>query len=579
MPKVAIEFKDFSFQYLAQAEPTLKHINLTIYEGEKVLIIGPSGSGKSTLTSCINGLIPHSYKGHVRGQLLIKGKDVFQSEQALFERSKTIGSVLQDTDGQFIGLTVAEDIAFSLENDQISPSEMKARVLESSRLVKMADFLAQEPHALSGGQKQSVSLAGVLIDAVEILLFDEPLANLDPAAGQEAIALIDQLSREKNTTTVIVEHRLEDVLFRHVDRIILIADGTVAANLSADDLLSSPLLVTHGIRQPLYLAALSYAGIPITPNMHPEQLETLVITDETKNAVQHWFSTRNTPLDQEKKSDFLNIEHVSFSYQPDKPVLCDLNFSIEKGEFLAIVGQNGAGKSTLSKLICGFEKGATGKITLENQDLSVLTIAERAQKIGYVLQNPNQMISKAMIFDEVAMGLRARHLSEDQVKERVNQTLKICGLYPFRNWPIAALSFGQKKRVTIASILVLEPEILILDEPTAGQDYKHYTEIMTFLESLNHRGITIIIITHDMHLMLEYAKRVLVFGNQKCLADLTPEDLFSHPTLLKTANLKTTSLYELAKRCEIEDTSGFIRHFIDCERAISEKAEKEVEHG
>lgn len=566
MSEIAIQFKDFSFQYLAQAEPTLKHINLTIHEGEKVLIIGPSGSGKSTLTDCINGLIPHSYQGETSGELWIKGQNVLESELPLFERSKLVGTVLQDTDGQFIGLTVAEDIAFSLENDEVPPEQMHQSVLETSQLVGMSAFLDNEPHALSGGQKQSVSLAGVLVDAVDILLFDEPLANLDPSAGKEAIHLIDWLSKEKKTTTVIVEHRLEDVLYRRVDRIVLLADGEIIADLPADDLLTSDLLSSYGIREPLYLAALRYANQTILPEQHPDSLSHFVMTDENKKAIQNWFNEKYDEKKEETTKELVRIEHLNFAYEKKRPVLKDINVIINQGEFTAVVGQNGAGKSTLSKLICGFEKLNEGKIYFNQKDLSELTIAERAKHIGYVLQNPNQMISKSLIFDEVALGLRSRDYSEQEIREKVEKTLKICGLFPFRNWPISALSFGQKKRVTIASILVLDPEMLILDEPTAGQDYRHYTEIMDFLETLNARGITIVIITHDMHLMLECARRVLVFGKQRLLADLKPEEVFVDEKLLTEASLKETSLFELAKRCSINDGTGFIKHFIDSER-------------
>ena len=546
-------------------------INLKLYQGEKVLIIGPSGSGKSTLTACINGLIPHAYAGDFSGSLKIKGRDVLADKLPIFERSKSIGTVLQDTDGQFIGLSVAEDIAFSLENDQIPLDQMHQRVLASSKLVKMDDFLASEPHALSGGQKQSVSLAGVMIDAVDILLFDEPLANLDPAAGKEAIELIDWISKEKQTTTVIVEHRLEDVLYRHVDRIILINDGRILADVSADEMLSSSLLAENGIREPLYLAALKYAGLTLTPDLKPDNLAKMSLSEAAQKQLQDWFKQAKPQAKPAAAENLLTVKNLNFAYENGKNVLNDVNFQIAAGEFLAIVGQNGAGKSTLSKLICGFEKLTSGQILFKNQDLADLTIAQRAEHIGYVMQNPNQMISKAQIFDEVALGLRARGLAEAEIREKVEATLKICGLYEFRNWPVSALSFGQKKRVSIASILVLEPELLILDEPTAGQDYRHYTEIMSFLEQLNQRGITIVIITHDMHLMLEYARRVLVFGQHRLLADLAPEQVFVNSNLLQEASLKETSLYDLAKRCGIADGAGFIRHFIEFERQLRQQ--------
>ncbi|GAB2026612.1 ABC transporter ATP-binding protein [Lactovum odontotermitis] len=569
-----IEFKNFSFQYLAQMEPTLHDINLKIFSGEKVLIVGPSGSGKSTLMACINGLIPHAFKGNAEGELLIEGKSVFGQE--LFVRSESVGTVLQDPDGQFIGLTVGEDIAFSLENKEVEVPEMHRRVRESARRVRMEDWLDQEPHALSGGQKQRVSLSGVLVDAVKILLFDEPLANLDPLAGKSAIALIDEVGRESEATTIIVEHRLEDALFCGVDRIVLINEGRIIADEEPDCLLAQNYLPEAGIREPLYVTVLRYAGLSLDAGMKLSSVTDLSLSSAQKSAVQDWYEAGEGLSDAAGGKILLSIKDLSFAYDSGGPVLEDVSLEIEAGNFIAIVGQNGAGKTTLSKLICGFEKLKQGQILWKGQDLADLTIVERAQHIGYVMQNPNQMISKTMIFDEVALGLRSRGIADEAlIREKVEDTLKICGLYPFRNWPVSALSFGQKKRVTIASILVLEPELLILDEPTAGQDYRHYSEMMTFLESLNQRGITIVIITHDMHLMLEYARKCFVFADHKLIAALKPEELMTNSLLLDEADLKETSLFQLAEICGIADKSGFIRRFIDVDR----QNRKELQHG
>ena len=245
--------------------------------------------------------------------------------------------------------------------------------------------------------------------------------------------------------------------------------------------------------------------------------------------------------------------------------------SVKKGELIAIVGTNGAGKSTFSKVVCGFEHQQEGTLRFNGRDLMELSIKERADHIGYVMQNPNQMISKTLIFDEVALGLRTRGVPEEEVTRRVEETLKICGLWPFRKWPVSALSFGQKKRVTIASILVLEPEMIILDEPTAGQDYRHYTDIMAFLEELNGRGITVVMITHDMHLMLEYARRAVVFSQGRVIADDSSASILTNPDVISRANLKETSLYELALRCGIGDARAFVQRFIDYEREVCRK--------
>lgn len=474
-----IAFRNFSFKYRSQVEPTLKDINLEIYPGEKVLIVGPSGSGKSTLAHCMNGLVPFSYKGDITGDYQIKGQN--PRKLGIFGLSKMVGTVLQDTDGQFIGLTVAEDIAFALENDRVEHQEMKQRVKEAAQMVDVKSLLHHSPRELSGGQKQRVSMAGVMIDDVDILLFDEPLANLDPATGKRAIDLIDRVQKDKNVTIVIIEHRLEDALYRDVDRIIVVGDGQIVADTTPDELLAMDVLEQQGIREPLYLTALKHAGCQITKESRPQHIESMNL-EPYRNQVNTWFQSVQLPPKERQTETILEVRALSFAYTEGQPVLQDVDFKIQKGEMLSIVGKNGAGKSTLSNLICGFLTPAKGAILLHGEDMKALSIKERGEKIGLVMQNPNQMISKPMIYDEVALGLQVRGVAPDEVKDRVYETLKICGLYPFRNWPVSALSFGQKKRVSIASILVLNPEILILDEPTAGQDYRHYTEIMEFLK-------------------------------------------------------------------------------------------------
>jgi len=534
-----ISFNQFTFQYDAQAEATLKDISFDIVKGEKVLILGPSGSGKSTLAQCLNGIIPNIHKGQAQGQVRIDGQDIFK--QSIYDKSQLVSRVLQDPDGQFIGLTVAEDLAFALENDCADQSEMKDKVALWAERLDLTSLLNHRPQDLSGGQKQRVSLAGVLIDESPILLFDEPLANLDPKSGQETIDLIDKIHKEVGATTIIIEHRLEDVLYRPVDRILLVNDGTLLFNGSPDELLSSALLLENGIREPLYVTVLRQLGFDTRSTQNLSQLDALDLSDLA-------LPDRVLKDKRDSSSDsILKVEGLSVSYGDSPAIIEDLSFSLKKGERLAIVGKNGAGKSTLAKALCGFVP-SQGKLTYKGQDISQDSIAERSERIGFVLQNPNQMISQTMIFDEVALGLRLRGIEEAEVEERVYEVLKTCGLYSFRKWPISALSFGQKKRVTIASILVLKPEIIILDEPTAGQDYKTYTDIMNFLDSLQKQGHTIVMITHDMQLMLEYSDRCLVVVEGEIIADDKPVTILNQKDLLESANLKQTSLYTLGQK-------------------------------
>ena len=564
MKEPIIKFENFGFQYDAQAEPTLKDINLEIYPGEKILIAGPSGCGKSTMTHCMNGLIPFAYPGESTGKLTIQGKET--KNLSIFEISRMVGTVLQDLDGQFIGLTVAEDIAFALENACVGQEDMKKTVRQVARQVGIGDHLGHSPDALSGGQKQRVSMAGVMVNEVSILLFDEPLANLDPATGKKAIEIIDRIQEETGATVIIIEHRLEDVLWRDVDRIVLMKDGRIVTDAPPDELLSTDVLLENGIREPLYLTALKYAGVKITPECQPRSIRSLTLTEEDKNKVRTWFHARKKRKEKQESRPLLTAEKIDFTYDNGFHALKDINISIDEGELLAIVGTNGAGKSTFSKVVCGFEKQQLGTLEFQGQDMKKYSIKERADRIGYVMQNPNQMISKPMIFDEVAFGLRQRNVPESEITEKVEEVLKICGLYPFRKWPVSALSFGQKKRVTIASILALDPQMIILDEPTAGQDYRHYTEIMEFLNELHGRGITVVMITHDMHLMLEYAQRAVVFSGGQVIADDTSANILTNPEIIGRANLKETSLYDLSLLCGIGDPNVFVQHFIDFEK-------------
>ena len=561
-----IQFENFGFQYTAQAEPTLYDINLAVHKGEKILIAGPSGCGKSTLAHCINGLVPNSYPGKATGKLTVKGEDALKL--GLFGLSKTVGTVLQDADGQFIGLTVAEDIAFALENDRMPTEEMHREVKRIAELVDVEHVMNHAPHEISGGQKQRVSLGGVMVGQVDVLLFDEPLANLDPATGKQTIVLIDEIQKRTGCAVIIIEHRVEDVLYRPVDRMIVMGEGRILCDSDPDSVLCSNILQSRGIREPLYVTALKYAGVTLTPDMRPSYLPELKLTDTQRAKVKAWFEAQPEAARQAAREVLLRVEDLDFTYEGGHHAIRGISANIHKGEMLSIVGTNGAGKSTFSKVLCGFEKPQSGILELSGSDLQLLSIKERADHIGYVMQNPNQMISKTQIFDEVALGLRNRGVAEEEIRQRVEEALKICGLYPFRNWPVSALSYGQKKRVTIASILVLKPEMILLDEPTAGQDLRHYTEIMDFLSELNRQGITVVLITHDMHLMLEYTPRAIVFHAGKVIADKSAAEVLNSPDIVLAAHLKETSLFHLSQECGIDDPEEFTRRFIVRDREV-----------
>ncbi len=562
-PKPVIEFSNFSFRYNAQKYPTLKNINLTIYEGEKVLIIGPSGSGKSTLGYCINGLIPHSYPGTIEGSLTVQGMD--PSQTPIHHLSKSLGTVLQDTDGQFVGLSVAEDIAFALENDCIPTPELKRRTREAAEIVDLDRVILNSPQEISGGQKQRTALAGILVDDVDMLLFDEPLAYLDPATGKKAMELIDDIHGNSEKTVIIIEHRIEDVLHREIDRVILIQEGEIIADMGTHEIMATDLFAKYGIREPLYVTLLKYAGVKITPEMKPGYINTINLASHQKQILD-WFDSTTPAVPSISDQDAIQVSDLSFAYT-SQTVLNKIDFTIKKGEMIAIVGRNGAGKSTLAMLICGFEKGHQGQIYFSGKDAADKTITERAAIVGYVMQNPNHMFTEHIVFEEVALGLRLRDVPEAEIQRRVEKTMRICGIERFAKWPINALSYGQKKRVTTASILVLEPEVIILDEPTAGQDYRHYTEIMEFLKGLNRDlGITIILITHDMHLMMEYTKRSIVLSEGDLIADTDSSDVLTNVEIVEKGSLKETSLFHIAQIIGIENPKDLVDAFVSQEK-------------
>ncbi|OAB47658.1 ABC transporter ATP-binding protein [Paenibacillus antarcticus] len=561
--KPIISFQQYSFRYKSQNEPTLRNITLDIYPGEKIWIAGPSGSGKSTLAHCINGLIPFTYSGEITGSLSINDRD--PANLSIFELSNTVGTILQDQDAQFVGLTVGEDVAFVMENKAISRPDMKAQVISALTMVDMLHNIEQSPYDLSGGQKQSVSLAGVLSTDADVLLFDEPLANLDPVSGKRAMKLIDDIHVRSGKTIIIIEHRVEDVLQEAIDRIVLMNQGEIAAIGTPDDILSSGLLRKYGLRPPLYADAMEYAGISldgVKGLSAPQQLDIPGLKGQldvwTRDLGESKRIALSTPL--------LELEHVVFGYDKDKTIIKDVSLNVGIGEIVALLGNNGAGKSTLSQLITGILKPQSGRITYAGEDISSWSIRRRGEQIGYVMQNPNHMITQHMIAEEVGLGLKVRGVAAEEIKERVEHVLVICGLYPFRNWPVSALSYGQKKRLSIASILILEPKLMILDEPTAGQDYHHYKEFMDFIRGLAEQGLAFLLITHDMYLALEYAQRAVVLSDGKVIAEDTVASVLSQHEVTTAAHLKETSLSLFARLNDLEKPERLVHAFINYEK-------------
>ncbi|MDR0638608.1 MAG: ABC transporter ATP-binding protein [Spirochaetaceae bacterium] len=579
MKRPVVQFADFGFQYKAQKNPTLTGINLVIYEGEKVLILGSSGSGKTTLANCINGLVPFSYPGQMTGSCKVNGRET--RELSVFELSRDVGTVLQDSNAQFVGLSVGEDMAFAMENNGVDRETMRERVREQAETVGLAQYLDALPFHLSGGQKQKAALGGVLGEETQVFIFDEPLASLDPKTGSAAIDLIDRITRNDGgppRTTIIIEHRLEDALFRPVDRIVLVDKGRIAADMRPADILKSGILPEKGIRLPLYIGALKYAGCDLSMIQAIEDSATLELGAENRKRLNDFFcgiareeESRPAPHD-----ELLRVAGVSFSYETagggSRSAIENASFTVRRGERVAFIGKNGAGKSTMAKLITGICRPEKGAVYLGGEDYRKLTVNEIGGRVGYVMQDPDQMIVKDIIKDEVELGLRLRRPKKADsglIEEQGRRALEACELYRMRNWPVSAVSYGQKKRVTVASVLAMEPELLILDEPTAGQDYRHYREIIAFINCLNGEyGKTVIFITHDMHLAIENTDRAVVFAGGKIIADGDIFSILTDERIVGEANLKKTSLHLLAEKAGLP-ADDFIRRYIRHEKAGS----------
>ncbi|MCU5337698.1 ABC transporter ATP-binding protein [Bacillus cereus] len=554
-----ISFEQFSFQYEHAAQPTVKDISFHIYPGEKVLVAGRSGSGKSTLAHCINGLIPFSYEGISTGNILIAGKD--PRKESIFEQSKQVGTILQDQDAQFIGLTVEEDVAFYLENECVNQDDMKKIVSDSLKKVKMHAFHKQSPHELSGGQKQTVSLAGLLTTNANILLFDEPLANLDPLSAIHTIQLIKDIHKQYNKTIVIIEHRIEEILNLDLDKIILIDEGEIVAIGTPEKILASNILPSIGLREPMYIEVLKRLHFDSNNDViYP--LENLY-RESVSGVINEWMEKQVFCKDTPTKKELLKVENLSFSYSNKQKVLDNVNFSIYKGEIVALLGHNGAGKSTLAHSLIGINKTKNDRILIDGVNINSWSIRKRGEVISYVMQNPNHMITQPTVMEEVSFSLKLKKFSKEEIKLRAEEALKVCGLYPFRNWPIQALSYGQKKRLTIASVLTTNPKLIILDEPTAGQDYYHYKQFMSFIRKLAAKGISFILITHDMNLALEYTDRAIFLHEGKIIANNTASIVLGHPETLQRANLRESSLFKLVKFSGIAYPERFIELYFD----------------
>lgn len=504
-----------SFRYRNRPQPALEDVSLQAEAGQVLLVAGASGCGKSTLIRCINGLIPRSYKGELRGQVYLYGRST--QGMALPQISQIVGTLLQDPEKQILGSRVENEVAFGLENLGRPREEILAQVDEVLRYLGLEHLRRRETFYLSGGEKQKVALAGVLAMRPSILVLDEPLASLDPASAVEALRRIRRLADE-GKTVILVEHRVEDVLKIQPEKALFLEEGHVR-----------------------YFG--DVAGFLQAIDYHQAKLPAPLIMAQARRAwapAQAWPDPRH---DGRRGELLVRFENVSFAYDDGEPVLRNVSLDIHAGDVIALLGPNGAGKTTLVKQAIGLLKPTQGRVLVDGKDTREMTVAQAARHIGYVFQSPSHMLFAPTVRQELAFGPKNLGYDAESIEAGVREAIHLLNLTGLEDYSPLALSFGQQKRVSIAAILAMRSPILVMDEPTAGQDYQNY---MTFMAAISEMPFSaILFITHDLDLAISYANRVVLMHAGEIVADGPPEQVLSQPELLSRCRLLPTSLLEV----------------------------------
>jgi len=541
---LSIEIKNLSVRYPREERWVLYDANLSIPRGEFVLMSGPSGSGKSTLAYCLMGLIPHSIRSEMQGEVIIDGLNT--KEHSVGELAEHVGLVFQNPDEQIVALTVEEEVSFGPENLCLSVSEIHKRVDEAINAVGIKQLRKRNIYTLSGGQKQRTAIADILAMRPNIIVFDEPTADLDTVGRREVMQEIMKLKQEYDKTIILIEHRLEEPL-KYADRVILQdIDGRIIMDNEPHGAFKNPQLFKNlGIDYPP-LARIAYdLGMDFLPLSENELISRLRTRMEAR---QLRFTNRPIEERKEKKRPIISVENLKYSYEDGTEALRDLDISISAGEFVAIIGQNGAGKSTLAYNLVGLLKPTSGRVIVDGINTSKASIPQMAQKIGFVFQNPDHQLFTDRIWDEVAFGLKhALSLPQRELEERTQIALETMGLVSLKEKHPHAISRGQRRRLAVATVLAMKPKIILLDEPTTGQDYGHTSKLMDLVKKLNKTGKTIIMITHEIGIVAEHAERTIVMHRGKVLIDGPTRKVFANSKLLSEAGIIAPTIVRVSQ--------------------------------
>lgn len=540
-----IKFDDVSFRYKDSKRTILKHIDLEVQEGEFVVITGPTGAGKTTLCELMNGIIPNFVKGKVKGNITVDGKNPCKTQVGTM--AQTVGLVFQDPNTQLFGMTVEEDVAFGATNLGYDYTECMKRVNRCVEDLKLQELIDRKPMELSGGQKQSVAIAGIYAMLPKVIVCDEPTSMLDPIGKSNIFSLVKRINKEYGITVVLVEHVMSEVV-RYADKVVVMDQGRIAIQGTTQYVFSQTermnelgLNIPESIQLSNCLKEKGYIS------------ETYMVKENLINKLKSFKAKEGVVLQRSVKKNtnvgepIIDVDHLVFSYLGGSNQVDDVSLKFNKGDFVAIIGQNGAGKTTLCRNIIGLLKPSSGTIKVAGIDVSTKSVAELSATVGYCFQNPDEQIFKDSVEDELLFGIKNLGRENEETPAKVEQILKDVGLEHYRNvWP-KYLSKGERQRLTMGSIIAMDPDVVIVDEPTTGQDWRETIWIMELLKKINDAGKTVIIITHNMEIVCRYCNRVLAMKYGKVLLDGTPAQVFAQPKVLETAYVQPTDVTSIAQ--------------------------------
>ncbi len=534
-----IDFQNVTFYYEGSNTPALKDINLSINSGEIVLITGPAGSGKTTLCSCINGLVPHFHEGNLQGNVTVRSYSTRKAR--IGGLASLVGMVFQDPESQLVTSSVADEVAFGPENFGVAREEINARVKSALKATRLEGYEEREPYNLSGGEQQACVIASVYALQPDIYVMDEPLANLDPSGRAQVLRLIIDVAKKRGKTLVIVEHALEEVI-PLVDRIVVMHQGEIIRDGPVEEVLSLGDIPKIFTRPPI--VRLSEKFLHQVKPLTPENFYKELANKYSLGAIQ----ASNSPV-QESVNDgkpIIKVKDVSYSYTQSKEALRNISLTIREGELVAILGRNGSGKTTLVRHLIGLIKPSENKIFVNGKDVALTPTHELAQDVGFCFQNPNHQIVTFKVRDEVIFGLRAHNVPASEYEERIHEALKIVDMLDYINAEVFDLGKGQKQRLALASVLALKPRILIIDEPTTGQDPQMAEGIFSIIKELNEMGTTVLMITHQMEYAANYAQRAIVLRSGEITFDGSINDLISNRKLMEENYLDLPEVTKVA---------------------------------